>query len=130
MPHSSPMASAGAGVCLIILYACGGGGGDVTAPADPMHPTVTLTRPAPEAVVTGSVVLAVLVRNDPTLVGVQFKVDWEDFGAEDTEAPYQQTWNTLAAKNGPHLIAAVARDAAGNIEASETIVVTVSNAGS
>jgi hypothetical protein len=79
----------------------------VTAPADTMRPTVSLTRPASGAVVTGSVILAAEASDDRGMVGIQFKVDWKDFGAEDTEALYQR-----------------------NIEASETIAVTVSNAGS
>ena len=49
------------------------------------------------------------------MVGVQFKVDGANVGAEDTTAPYSIAWATSGAGNGSHTITAVARDAAGNV---------------
>ena len=48
--------------------------------------------------------------------GVQFQLDGNDLGAEDTTAPYGVTWDTTAVANGTHTLTAVARDAAGNID--------------
>jgi hypothetical protein len=62
------------------------------------------------------------------VVGVQFRVDGANVGAEKTVAPYAVTWDTTAASNSAHLITAVARDAAGNSTTSVSVSVTVNNA--
>src|SRR2546430_4227304 len=36
------------------------------------------------------------------VVGVQFKLDGANLGAEDTGAPYSVTWNTTTIANGTH----------------------------
>src|SRR5207302_9344206 len=61
------------------------------------------------------------------VVGVQFKLDGVNLGAEDTAAPYSITWDTSAAANGSHTLTAAARDAAGNSATSTVIHLTVDN---
>jgi hypothetical protein len=61
------------------------------------------------------------------VVGVQFKWNGTNFGAEDTTSPYGLTWNTTATANGSGVITAVARDAAGNTKTSTGVTVTVQN---
>ena len=61
------------------------------------------------------------------VVGVQFKVDGVNVGAEDTSAPYGVSWASTAVANGPHSVTAVARDAAGNVTTSAPVSITVSN---
>jgi hypothetical protein len=61
------------------------------------------------------------------VVGVQFKLDAANLGAEVTAAPYAVTWDTKAAPNGTHTLTAVARDAAGNVSTSAGVSVTVFN---
>jgi hypothetical protein len=61
------------------------------------------------------------------VVGVQFKRDGANLGAEDTSAPYSIDWNTATASNGGHSLTAVARDAAGHKTTSAARPVTVSN---
>jgi hypothetical protein len=63
-------------------------------------------------------------------VGVQFRVDGVNLGAEDTSAPYSVSWNTTTADNGSHTLTAVATDRAGVQYASDLITVTVSNESS
>jgi hypothetical protein len=60
-------------------------------------------------------------------VGVQFKLDGANLGAEDTASPYSLAWNTTTTANGTHTVTAVARDAAGNTATSAGVIVTVSN---
>jgi len=60
------------------------------------------------------------------IVGVRFKVDGDNLGAEDTAAPYSVSWNTTTVPNGDHLLTATARDAAGNTT-TVTRTVTVLN---
>src|SRR5207247_605507 len=61
------------------------------------------------------------------VVGVQFKLDGTNLGAENTTAPYVVSWNTTTASTGSHTLTAVARDAAGNTATSATVTVTVDN---
>ena len=57
---------------------------------------------------------------------LQFQVDGVNLGAAQTSAPYGVTWDTTGSTNGSHVIAAVARDAAGN-STTASIPVTVDN---
>ena len=41
---------------------------------------------------------------------MQFKVDGQNLGAEDTSAPYSMRWDTRGELNGSHTLTAVARD--------------------
>src|SRR5439155_25113533 len=61
------------------------------------------------------------------VVGVQFKLDGANLGAEVTVAPYSMSWNTTLSANGSHTVTAVARDAAGNTATSAAVIVTVTN---
>jgi hypothetical protein len=61
------------------------------------------------------------------VIGVQFKVDGVNVGAEVTSSPYSVTCNTTTASNSTHSVTAVARDAAGNATTSAPVVVTVFN---
>jgi hypothetical protein len=99
----------------------GGGGGDTTAP------TVAISGPAGGATVTGTTSVTASASDNVGVVGVQFKLDGANLGAEDTSAPYSVSWNTTTAANGTHTLTAVARDAAGNTTTSTAVTVTVSN---
>jgi hypothetical protein len=61
------------------------------------------------------------------VAGVQFLIDGIASGPEDTTAPYTGAWSSLGANNGPHTIAARARDGAGNLTTATLVTVTVSN---
>ena len=59
------------------------------------------------------------------VVGVQFQVDGENVGTEDTTAPYAVTLPaTSVYTTGVHVIRARARDAAGNVSAWDVATVT------
>src|SRR5207245_3033744 len=62
------------------------------------------------------------------VVGVQFKLDGTNLGAELATAPYTISWNTVTVANGAHTLTAVARDATGNVTTSSVVSVTVANA--
>ena len=100
---------------------------DVTSGSDTTKPTVSLTAPADGATVSGTVTISANASDNVGVVGVQFKVDGTNVGAEDTTAPYSIAWNSTTATNGTHTIRAVARDAAGNTRWSAVRSVTVSN---
>jgi hypothetical protein len=95
---------------------------DVTAP------TVSVTAPADGASVSGTVAITANAGDDVGVVGVQFRVDGVNVGAEDTTAPYAYNWNTATYSNANHILTAVARDAAGRSTTSALVNVTVANA--
>jgi hypothetical protein len=96
---------------------------DTTAPA------VSFTAPA---TVSGTVTLSATATDNAGgsgVAGVQFKLDGANLDTEDTSPPnpYSVSWNTSTVTNGTHTLAAVARDAAGNITTSAPVTVTVAN---
>ncbi|PYJ83033.1 MAG: hypothetical protein DME22_16740 [Verrucomicrobia bacterium] len=95
---------------------------------DTIPPTVSLSAPANNATVSGSSVkVSANATDNVGVVGVQFKLDGANLGAEDTGAPYSVTWNTTTIANGTHSLSAVARDAAGNQTAATARSVVVNN---
>src|SRR5439155_684592 len=97
------------------------------AAPDTTPPTVSVTAPANGATVSGTVTVSASTSDNVGVAGVQFKLDGANLGAEDTSNSHSVSWNTTAAANGPHTLAAVARDAAGNTATSAAVNVTVSN---
>jgi Bacterial Ig domain/Thrombospondin type 3 repeat len=98
-----------------------------TPPPDTTAPVVSVTTPAGGATVTGTVAVSAGASDNVGVVGVQFKLDGANLGAEDTSSPYTVTWNTTGATNGSHSLSALARDAAGNSTTSAAVTVTLAN---
>jgi hypothetical protein len=99
-----------------------------TGAADTTPPTVSLTAPQAGATVSGQAVsVAANASDNVAVVGVQFKLDGNNTGSEDTTAPFSISWNSTTATNGSHTLTAVARDAAGNTRTSSGVTVTVNN---
>ena len=91
-------------------------------------PFVTLTTPTNGAVVSGDFVTVEAHASDSDgVAGVQFKLDGENLGAEDTSAPYRVMLNTSSRADGPHTLAAVVRDAAGNQSSTAPVTIVVVN---
>jgi glucose/arabinose dehydrogenase/PKD repeat protein len=97
-------------------------------PPDTTAPSASVIAPLPGATVSGTATVAANASDNIGVVGVQFLLDGSALGAEDTAAPFTLAWNTTTVSNGPHVVTARARDAAGNIATSTPINVTVSNA--
>jgi len=99
-----------------------------TAPcADSTPPSATITSPLPGATVSGIVYLAATAADDVGVSAVQFELDGANLGSEDVTPPYTVGWDTTSSSNGTHTLTAKARNAAGNITTSRSVVVTVSN---
>jgi hypothetical protein len=95
---------------------------------DTTRPTVSVTAPATGASVSGTAVTVSATAADKLfLAGVQFRLDGQNLGAEDTTAPYSISWNTTTVPNGTHTLRAIARDGAGNTRTSTAVSVTVNN---
>jgi len=93
---------------------------------DTTPPTVSIAAPASGAVVSGAIFVSANASDNVGIAGVQFRIDGQNLGAEDSQSPYSVTWNTTSVTEGSHIISAVARDAAGNPTSSAPISVTVS----
>jgi len=94
---------------------------------DTTPPTVSITAPADGATVAGTVTVSASATDNVGVVGVQFKLDGVNLGAEITKAPYTLAWITSTASKGTHTLTAVARDAAGNTATSSSVTVTVTS---
>jgi hypothetical protein len=94
---------------------------------DNVAPAVAITAPAAGAMVSGSVTITANASDSSGIAGVQFLLDGAPLGAEDTTAPYSAVWNTAAAADGSHTLAAIARDAAGKTMTSASVSVSVDN---
>lgn len=91
-------------------------------------PIVSVTSPSDGVSVAGSAItLTATASDDVGVVGVQFKMDGVNVGAEDTTAPYSTVWNSTLVADGSHTVTAVARDAAGNTTTSNSVIFTVDN---
>src|SRR5207302_207947 len=86
----------------------------VTVTVDTIAPAVSVTSPANGAFATGTIAVSATASDNVGVVGVQFRLDGANLGAEVTAAPYAVSWNTTTATNGSHTLTAIARDTAGN----------------
>jgi hypothetical protein len=97
------------------------------APSETTPPAVTMTAPSDGATVAGTVTVAARASDDTGVAGVQFLVDGVVLGMEDTRAPFEVSWDTRTVPDGPHTLAARARDTPGNVATSAPVTVTVAN---
>ena len=95
-------------------------------PSDTTPPTVAVTSPT-GGTVSGTITVTATAADNVGVTRVQFKLDGANLGAADTAAPYSVSWTTTGSANGPHVVTAVAEDAAGNATTSAAVNVTVSN---
>ena len=99
----------------------------VASASDAIPPTVSITYPLNNAKIGNTTTITATASDNVGVVGVQFKLDGNNLGAEDTTSPYSISWDTKPALNGAHVLTAVARDAAGNSGTSSPISVNVNN---
>ncbi|GAA4427550.1 hypothetical protein GCM10023148_31290 [Actinokineospora soli] len=113
------------------------GGGNASAPSAEATAVVTADTGAPSVAMTGptgtlsGVVQVTASASDAGsgVAGVQFLLNGQPLGAEDTTSPYGVSWDTRTVANGVHSLSARARDGAGNTATSTAVSVTVSNTG-
>jgi beta-glucosidase len=97
-------------------------------PPDTNAPTVGITSPANNAVLSGNVTITANANDDVAVSTVQFRVDGVNLGTPDASSPYSIGWDTSSASNGTHQLTASATDTSGNVGNSSVVTVTVSNA--
>jgi len=100
-----------------------------TVIADTTSPVVTITAPANNSTVSGTITLTATATDPDSAVSfVQFQVDGANVGAQLTTAPYSLSLNTATLSNATHSFTAVAQDPSGNVGTSAAVTITVSNA--
>lgn len=98
-------------------------------PPDTSAPVVFLYSPGNLSTVTGTTAVYASAADNVGVVGLQFRLDGVNLGAEDRSAPFTISWDTTSTASGLHTLTAVARDNAGNTTESLPVTVTVSNGG-
>ncbi|MBI3579440.1 MAG: T9SS type A sorting domain-containing protein [Ignavibacteriales bacterium] len=96
------------------------------AVADTTKPVVAFTGPLNGTTVSGTIGITANATDNIKVMGVQFKLDGANLGAELRAAPYNYSLNTTTLSNGSHTLSAVARDSTGN-QATSSVTVTVAN---
>ena len=107
---------------LAVVEILAGGGGTNSTP-----PSVSMTSPAPGALVANLQTVSATASDAVGVAGVQFLLDAAPLGTEVTIPPYSMTWDTTTASNGPHTLAARARDSVGLYTTSTPVAITVDN---
>ncbi len=97
-----------------------------TIAPDTVPPSVSITAPATSSTVQNTVTVTADATDNIGVVGVQFLLDGQNLGSEDTTAPYSVSWDTIAATNGAHTLSARVRDSVNQATAAD-VVVTVAN---
>jgi hypothetical protein len=92
---------------------------------DTVPPAVTFTSPASGAILSGTVPVSASASDDVGVAGVQFLLNGQPLGAEDTSAPYTVLLDSTVLASGPYTLAARVRDAAGNQAVSLPVSVIV-----
>ncbi len=88
------------------------------------HPLVSLTKPANNTTISGTVELAADASDDIAVTKVEFKVGGTLVNTDITD-PYSYNWNSTSVSDGSYGISATAHDAAQN-NTTSAVTVTVS----
>ncbi len=122
--------SAGAttGNVVVTVGGVASNGVSFTVTADTTPPVVTITAPANNATVSGTITLTAAATDPDSAVSfVQFKVDGANVGAQLTTAPYSVSLDTTTLSNATHTLTAVGQDPSGNVGTSVAVTITISN---
>lgn len=102
--------------------------GDVPPPSgDTTPPTVVITAPSPNALVSGTIAVTVAASDNTAVTGVQFYLDDEEVHRPFCCEQVHTTADTTNVTNGLHTLTAKAFDAAGNSTMSAPVSVQVFN---
>ncbi|MGC1829305.1 MAG: MBG domain-containing protein, partial [Candidatus Acidiferrales bacterium] len=91
-------------------------------------PMVSISSPANNATVSGTVTVTATATDKVGVTQVQIYLDGTTLFATFASTPYTYSWNTTSVANGIHTLTAEATDAVGNNATSAAVTVTVNNA--
>ncbi len=104
-----------------------GTGDNCNTPSDTTAPSVSLTAPAQNSTVSGTVTVTANASDNVGVSKVEF-YDNSNLISSDNSTPYTASWNTTGVTNGTHTLTAKAYDAADN-SATNGYTVNVQNSG-
>ncbi len=107
-------------------YVIGGGGGGSTG--DTSAPAVSISSPANNATVSGTVSLTASASDNVGVSRVEYFANGALLSATNV-APFSYNWSSNSVANGTYSLTAKAYDAAGNVGQSSAVSVTITNAG-
>ena len=111
----------------MLFLSCEGPFFDVPADEDSIPPTLTITFPADQSILSDSVLISAYAFDNVGLEKVTLYLN-DSIVHESTEGPYEYKWSTLEnAEDEVHTIRAKAVDLAGNENFTSTIQVLVDN---
>ena len=111
----------------MLFLSCEGPFFDVPADEDSIPPTLTITFPADQSILSDSVLISAYAFDNVGLEKVTLYLN-DSIVHESTEGPYEYRWSTLEnAEDEFHTIRAKAVDLAGNENFTNTIQVLVDN---
>jgi hypothetical protein len=114
-----------------LLFGCGGGGGgggSSSGPtADTTPPTVSITSPASNASVSGTVAITASASDNVGVSKVEFYVNGS-LQTTVTASPYTFSWDTSSLSSGTYSLTAKAYDAANNSTTSSAVSIAVNGA--
>ena len=114
-------------IVLMLFLSCEGPFFDVPADEDSIPPTLTITFPANQSILSDSVLISAYAFDNVGLEKVTLYLN-DSIVHESTEGPYEYNWSTLEnAEDEFHTIRAKAVDLSGNENFTNTIQVLVDN---
>jgi hypothetical protein len=100
-----------------------------TGAADTIAPTTSITTPANNATVSGTINVTATASDNVGVTKMEIYIDGALKTSNTNLTSLTYSWNTTTATNGAHTIISKAYDAATNVGTSSTVNVTVSNTG-
>jgi hypothetical protein len=94
---------------------------------DVLPPTVSLTQPANNAVVSGTIQVSATANDNVGIAKVEFYRGSSKLLGTATNVPYVISWDTGTGEDGKRALTAVAHDMAGNKTTSGAVSVTIDN---
>ncbi|MFZ4858227.1 MAG: Ig-like domain-containing protein [Desulfuromonadaceae bacterium] len=99
---------------------------NIVAVLETVPPSVSLSSPAVNTAVSGTVAMTAAANDNISVSMVEFYRNGALLFAGN-EAPYTFNWDTTSVGNGSYTLMAKAMDSAGNVKQSDTVSVTVNN---
>ena len=111
----------------LLFLSCEGPVFDVPADEDSIPPTLTITFPADQSVLSDTVLITAYAFDNVELEMVTLYLN-DSIVHESKEGPFEYSWSTMNAEEDEHhTIRAKAQDLAGNVNYTNTIQVLVDN---
>ena len=101
-----------------------------TSTLDITPPSISLTSPTNGSILSGKIAINATATDNSGVAGVQFQLNGNNLGAEDTISPFSISWDSSGVVPGSYTLTAIARDVAGNTTSSAPVAISTSSPSS